>query len=944
MWYLGPIAFVYPWLLAALAALPAIWWLLRAIPPSPRQEWFPAIRLLRGLRETEQSPEHTPWWLLALRLLLAVLVISGLARPLLNPSADGVSGGVLIMVIDDGWASGPQWEARRTVMDDMLAQAERNNREVLLLTTAREDAAANPPQITPASAARAVAASLQPKPWHVDRAAAAKRLASVPLTDPLRRHASAASAQHGNITSVWLSDGLAAENDQAGAQALSEALGRLGPVTLLRDPPSMPVIALLEPHSTEDGFEISVLRPNAGAPHIAELQALGEDGNILASTPVKFTASETSVAVNLTLPAGIRNAVTQIRIAGVHSAASVWLLDDRWKRRMAGLVSGAGSDAAQHLLDDLFYLERAMNPFTDIRKGTIGALLATPLSMLVLADIGRIVGENKALVEDWLEKGGLLVRFAGPHMVGQSDDLIPVKLRQGERALGGALSWDVPARLAPFPETSPFFGLPIPADVTVARQILAQPDAALIGKTWASLEDGTPLVTASRKGKGWNVLFHVTANMRWSNLPASGLYVSMLQRITALAQGTGEAGANAQDRQTPLSALIMLDGHGQLRSPLDSVRPYVPGDTAPDTGPHLPPGYYGANTFRVAVNLNRDASYLRPLAAQPETQTFDYRTHTESEAGPWLLSAALILWLVDGVIALALLGRLPKWAGRRFMSGAAAALCIAFLAATLPNTTLAQEAHAADEQAPQAALETRLAYVITGDAAVDAMSAAGLRGLSKILRDRTAFEAAAPMGVNPERDELVFFPLIYWPMTVKQQMLSEKALSHIDAYMKNGGTILFDTRDQLTDFNLGRNGEREPGPGEAVLREILKSLDIPPLAQVAEDHVLTRSYYLLRDFPGRYAGGQLWVAVAADGAQENTGGDGVSAIIIGANDWAAAWAVDESGAPLLPVEPGGEPQRELAYRTGVNLVMYSLTGNYKADQVHVPVLLERLGQ
>lgn len=151
-------------------------------------------------------------------------------------------------------------------------------------------------------------------------------------------------------------------------------------------------------------------------------------------------------------------------------------------------------------------------------------------------------------------------------------------------------------------------------------------------------------------------------------------------------------------------------------------------------------------------------------------------------------------------------------------------------------------------------------------------------------------------------------------------------------------------RDQLTNFNLGREGEREPGPGQAVLREILKSLDIPPMVQVAEDHVLTRSYYLLRDFPGRYAGGQLWVVAAADGVQETTGGDGVSAIIIGANDWAAAWAVDETGAPLLPVEPGGETQRERAYRTGVNLVMYSLTGNYKTDQVHLPVLLERLGQ
>ncbi len=922
MLYLGPIAFVYPWMLAALAVLPVIWWLLRTVPPSPHREWFPAIRLLQGLRETEQSAEHTPWWLLALRLLLAALLVLGLARPLLNPSTEGLSGGVLIMVIDDGWASGQQWEARRKVMDDMLVQAERHDREILLLGTARMDAASPLPQITTASTARSVAASLLPKPWHVDRGAAAKRLSATSMSD----------AQRSNITSVWLSDGLASKDDAA----LSEALAALGPVTVLRDPPSMPVIALQEPQSTQDGFAIHVLRSLAGAPQRTDLHALGEDGNILASAPVEFGADATEAEVQLTLPTGVRNSVTQIRISGGHSAASVWLLDDRWKRRTVGIVSGSGSEAAQPLLDDLFYLERAMSPFADIRKGNISALLATPLSMLVLADIGRIVGEDKALVEDWLEKGGLLVRFAGPHMVEQSDDLIPVKLRQGGRALGGALSWDVPAKLAPFPEASPFFSLPIPADVTVSRQILAQPDAALIAKTWAGLEDGTPLVTASRKGKGWNVLFHVTANMRWSNLPASGLYVSMLQRITTLAQNAGDVAA--QTSGAPLGALVVLDGQGQLRSPLDSVRPYVAGDGAPDIGPHLPPGYYGDTVFRTAVNLKLDVQHLHPLGALPETQVLEYGPRVEREAGPWLLCAALILWLVDGIIALALLGRLPAWTKRKFISGAATGLCVVLIAGAFSDRAVAQE------QVPQAALETRLAYVITGDAAIDAMSAAGLNGLSKILRERTSFEAATPMGVNPEQDELVFFPLIYWPMTVKQQMLSDKALLRIDTYMKNGGTILFDTRDQLTDFNLGREGEREPGPGQAVLREILKSLDIPPLAQVAEDHVLTRSYYLLRDFPGRYAGGQLWAAANTGDALEKADGDGVSAIVIGANDWAAAWAIDESGAPLLPVEPGGEVQRERAYRTGVNLVMYSLTGNYKADQVHVPVLLERLGQ
>ena len=68
------------------------------------------------------------------------------------------------------------------------------------------------------------------------------------------------------------------------------------------------------------------------------------------------------------------------------------------------------------------------------------------------------------------------------------------------------------------------------------------------------------------------------------------------------------------------------------------------------------------------------------------------------------------------------------------------------------------------------------------------------------------------------------------------------------------------------------------------------------------------------------------------------------AVIVGSNDYAAAWARDREGRALYAVVPGGERQREMAERFGVNLVMYALTGNYKADQVHVPALLERLGQ
>jgi hypothetical protein len=934
------LAFLEPWILSALLVLPAIWWLLRAIPPAPRHEWFPPLRLMLGLQAAQQSPAHMPWWLLMLRMVIAAAAILGLSQPILNPAVQEKQGGLKIVVVDDGWAAGAQWPARRAALEALVGQAERNAQHVLILTTAMK-ANGEPARILTADTARAMASGFRPMPWHADRAAAARRLGELDF-----------EGFRGNIASVWISDGLARPDDQEGARELGRRLAALGPLRILQDPAAQTPVILTRPEPVPDGFRLTGLRARGGRAQTVALQAVGEDGQILAVSRLDFGQADTQAVAQMTLPIEVRNMVTLIRMDGVRSAAAVWLLDESWRRRTVGIVSSSGMQTAQPLLDDQFYLQRAMTPFADIRKGAIGQLLETPLSILMLADIGRIVAEDRTRVEDWLDKGGMLVRFAGPRMMEQSDDLLPVRLRQVGRALGGALSWEAPAALAAFPENSPFYGLEIPGDITVSRQLLAEPENGLVERTWASLRDGTPLVTAARKGKGWIVLFHVTANTRWSSLPLSGLYVRMLQRIVEFSARTAEAPPEAQNKQAEtLYARAILDGEGQLRAPFDDVLPYTPAKASPEIGPHHPPGYYGADSFRAALNLDRDAAHLQGLPELPGARVHDFAPEEEIGLSPWLLSFALVLLLIDGAVTLLLLRRLPGWKSLKTHAGMAPVILCVLLFSELISSAAAQpraqtpaQNSGDDRLALEAALETRLAYIITGDAGLDAVSAAGLAGLTRVLRMRTAFEAAPPHGINPETEELVFYPLIYWPMTGKQLPLTDKALARIDAYMKNGGTILFDTRDQLTAFNLPRSAEDAAGPGETVLRRILGGLDIPPLAPLAEDHVLNKSFYLLRDFPGRYSGGRIWVTASANSYMDANSVDVVSSILIGANDWAAAWAVDGSGEPLMNIGSGGARQRELAYRAGVNLVMYALTGNYKADQVHMPALLERLGQ
>ena len=179
-------------------------------------------------------------------------------------------------------------------------------------------------------------------------------------------------------------------------------------------------------------------------------------------------------------------------------------------------------------------------------------------------------------------------------------------------------------------------------------------------------------------------------------------------------------------------------------------------------------------------------------------------------------------------------------------------------------------------------------------------------------------------------------------MDPREKNLSPKALARIGEFMRNGGTIFFDTRDLTLGAARGPSS-----PGEQTLKRLTAGLDLPPLQPVPSDHVLSKTFYLLKDFPGRWTGGQVWVEALPpapkNGAAPARGGDGVSPVIIGGNDWAAAWAVDATGHFLSTPSPGGELQREMAFRFGINLVMYALTGNYKTDVVHAPALLQRLG-
>src|SRR5829696_2061955 len=929
-----PLTFAAPLVLAALAALPAIWLLLRVTPPQPRRIAFPPLRILMDLLPQRETPARTPWWLLALRLTLAALLILAAAGPIWNPVTSGGSRAPLLLIVDNGFAAAHDWRQRSGLALERVEAAGREGRIVAVLATAERPTEIE--ALAPAAAAERLRA-VKPQPHLVNRAAHLDSIERFLKTTP-------------DAEIVWISDGIAGVDGASFVEGMSRmtSASPMNVVALER----APALALAGAENAAAHLTAHVVRAEPNGRDTGVLRALDLKNLPLADARFAFDAGATATEARFELPIEMRNAIARIEILGEGSAGAVTLLDERGKRRRVGLVFGGTSDQAQPLLAPTYYLSRALSPYAEVRDGRggvsegIAQLLDEQVSVLALADVGALDRETLARVTEFVERGGLLLRFAGTRLAAGNDDLVPVRLRRGGRNLGGTLSWDTPKTLAAFTRESPFFGLDVPVDLGVRRQILAEPDGDLGRKTWAALADGTPIVTADKRGNGLVVLFHVTADASWSNLPLTGLFVDMLRRITALSGAMTEANAEANGGAAQaLPPQRTLDGFGVFTSPPATARAVTRAYAERATAEH-PPGFYGPADAPLAVNALAIGDRLNLLDFAPlnarvaplaSAETVDFRAP--------LLVLALLLFLGDTLASLWLSGHLGSLGARLRRVGATAAVLIIGLGSfALP------EARAEERSLPpitredaQAAQATRLAYVVTGDAQVDATSKAGLTGLTQMLASRTALEPGEPVGIDLARDELAFYPLLYWPVVAGRPLPSDAALRRLDAFMKNGGTVVFDKRDAMSARPGGA-----PSPEAQQLRRMLATLDIPELEPVPRDHVLTKTFYLLDNFPGRYATGQTWVEALPLGSETERrparAGDGVSPIVITSNDLASAWAVGRRGEALYPVVGSDPRQREMAFRGGVNVVMYTLTGNYKADQVHVPALLERLGQ
>lgn len=883
----GGWSFVFPWALAPLALLPALWFLLRLSPLHPRRVVLPSLFLLRDLAPARPPAARAPWWLVLLRALIVLCFILAFAQPV-REDGRGMPGGAgpVLIAVDTGWASAAGWTARREKLDTLLRKLEREGRSAALLATARrpDDAPLRVAGPMSAQAARAAAADFEPRPWPRDAAGATQA-------------ANEAAAHTAFTHAIFLSDGV----DSPGAGPMQDKLSSLaGGLTVVRDGNVNAPLILKSGEASR--FSFNALRL-PGEAISARLIGYDDKGAVVDGRDVTFLPGQSSANLDWTPLPEVLNRIDRVELRAKEgggsepSASSVFLSGGRWRPRPVGILGDPARAQDGGLLDEAYTLRRALEDGGLPAVGSVSGLLEKPLSLIVWPDGATVTPEDRTALEAWVKAGGVLVRFAGPALAAQAQDaLLPVVLRAGARALDGAMTWEKPLKIGEAAEEGPLRGLTPPADVRVMRQILAQPTPETLSRTWMRLEDGTPFITGASMGAGTIVLVHTSAGPAWSDFCHSGLYVEVLRRLAALASGV----AVAQAKET-LPPLTLLDGRGRLGGSFGAARglasaaPFIP-------GPRTPPGLYGATGALRVANLGPALEPPVPLDAPAGAIEDSYAPSPARDLRPGLASAGVVLLMLDTLAVLWFSGAL--WRRR---------LAVLALAAFLLPAPLARA------EDPWQASAVSLGYISTGDADTDRVSRAGLEAVAEALKIRTTVKVRTVAELDPADADLAFYPVIYWPMTAGQRPLSAAAARALQEYMAGGGLLILDTRDGAA-----------AGEGGDALRDLSASLRVPALKPVESDHILFRSFYLLREAPAcRRPGGRLWAEKEPSRAL-----DAVTSIVILGGDCAAAWAGEGME---------GRP-REMALRLGVNFVMAALTGNYKADQIHVPRILERLGR
>lgn len=628
---LGPVSFgatafgaaAAPFMLGtALGSLPIFWNVLSSLPIKKSPYYFPGIQILFELAALRPKPTSMPWWQKCLALSPLVAAAVGASEPNLDTTHLGQANGPVILAVDNGWTSAAHWDkAILPRLNSLIDAADAKGRPVLILPSAPDTVEhSSGMQPVDAAHARSLVMDLKPQPWPTDHKYQIEAIEA--LSPDVRQSASF----------VWLSDGLETTDGSKWMQTINQ----FGSADILNGYSNDPYLLSLEETSGES-MAVKVNRLNTQSDSQVNL-IFSDDNGPQFQKQVSFKSAESETVLHVDIPPELRGQLTRVSVEGEHTAGATLLLDDMWRQRSVGLINTNG--VAEPLKDGTHYIKSAIEPFTDLHNGQLSEILQLPVAVIILTDNTLLTGKERDDLGQWIEKGGTLLRFAGPNLAARPDDnLLPVKLRRGEKNVTGDFSGNGSGTLAPFPDLSPFKGIAIPDEAKVTTLVLAEPGPDTTDVTWASLDNGMPLITSAKKGNGRIVLVHTTANLDWSRIPLSGeFFLKMMRTVVLQSVGTNQTQLNHA-----LQPLKLLDSQGRL-GPAGHTKALTPEVLAAGKiDADHPPGLYGDDSTRMALNIG-NFSKISPLRDWPSNvHIAPYVQNAEYDYGAIALTASILL-------------------------------------------------------------------------------------------------------------------------------------------------------------------------------------------------------------------------------------------------------------------------------------------------------------
>ena len=898
--FLKSISFANPYAFWVLFSLPIIFWVIKSLPPSPASFNFSSLYLLRAIKTESIVKNKCPIWLLIFRILLIMFLIIYFAKPFLNHNKVEQAKENYVVYANLGWSTAAQWNKYKNTIKNIMLESEKLNKNFSLVNNF-DNQNKNIIKFKSINDLSSYLDKVTPNPWQSQRKNIINELSKINYNNKTR---------YFYIFSVF--DFYSDENfDENILINIQKQFPDLEIINLIDS-----IKVLEKPLVKKENINIIVKRYGALPENTFVITATSFDEQILLKKEYQFKKNENIIYINEKFPISVINQIKKIDILGERHAASTFYFDDFNKKKVIGILSDGKNYKENPLLSPVYYIKKALNKDNKIIINDLANLLLSNVDILIFPDAGTFEEEKSGILDSWINNGGLLIRFAGPKLASSSTRFITSENKIKKiRLLGGQLSWNNDLKIKEFSKDSIFKDLIIPKDVTIKKQLLLNFSEEKNINILASLKDDTPLVSLKEMGRGNILLFHFTANNTWSDIPITPLFEDFLSRACLLHQKKKNSSLNQVTIKSYINGFGEIEDTNKIVQFRDSLslRNSIPSKD-------IFPGIYENNQLSVALNLsgNLRLNHFENKSSKQIITTNDFSKNLK-DISKVFLYLFLGFALLDILASIFIQNDVKFY--RFFKNKIKVFSVFTFLILSiLPDDLIANDF----------INYTYLAYVKSIDKNKNESSFRGLQTLSKVLERRTSVLIKGVAGIDIEVDDVYHFPFIYWPMSNDFKNLSSKAKRKIKDYFNTGGVILFDgylllDKQPLNTYKLKK------------IVSYFKEITSNELVLINKNHTLSKSFYLLNNFPGRWNKKILLV----DNSNMNVN-DGVSNIILGFNDWASAWALDSNNYPLFPVVPGGEKQRELAYRVGINIVMYSLTGNYKNDQVHSKSILNRL--